>query len=95
MAKKTETATKAKAPKAPKIDITFGAWIKTVARARGDIADFVKSVKADKKIDETKDVKFFDKKFAGNEAYMVAKGRYDLFRHRGSQAGRVRKSAEA
>lgn len=90
MAKTATTTTKktaAKTPRAPKVEMTFGEWIKTVARSRNDVGgEFVKAAKADKKFPDYKELPRFTKKFGNDAGFLAAKARYEQFVNRGSQA---------
>jgi hypothetical protein len=80
-----KTATKGKA--VPKIDITFADWLKTKARARGEIATFVKEFKAPGvKLPKGKKREVYENALGNNPGFPLAWARYEQFTKRGSQS---------
>lgn len=72
--------------KAPASTIDFNFWLITTARARGEIAEFVKQSRASKKLPVVRTRKDVEKKYAGIAAAEIAWDRYQKFVKRGSQS---------
>ena len=101
-AKKSDTAVKGKAKTAPKgkptkvqsspLDIPFGTRLVT-ARARGDVGNLVRELKADTKIKADAQLKTVQKRYGETAGFDVIATRYALFVKRGSQAGKRSRAA--
>lgn len=89
-AKKTEVTKPAKsaAVVAPKIDVNIATWIKTIARARGEVGEYVKTLRDDETIKSNASNKATTAKLEATEHGKTLLARYALFAKRGSQAGR-------
>jgi len=102
--KTTKTAAAPKAEKAPKAAtkktaapvaaITIAEWIKTVARARGVVGDYVKALRDDKTIKLSSSNKSLTARLEADENGKLLLARYAIFAKRGSSAS-ARSSANA
>lgn len=82
MAKKTEV----KKATTMKSDISFGSWIKEVARARGEVGALVTELRNEKALTLKTNLKTATEKFGKRPQFDVLAGRYNGFLRRGSQA---------
>lgn len=87
----TKKTTKAAAVAAPAV--SFGTWLKT-ARARGEVADLIKTLKADKKITDKSTLKYVLGKYSAEIGMGIVSDRYEAYAKRGSLAG-LRSRAKA
>ncbi len=72
---------------AEKAEISFGTWVKTVARARGEVGFLVRALRDEKGLTEKTPLKSAQAKFGGKDGFDDLVKRYNLFVKRGSQAG--------
>ena len=86
MAKTAQKTAAKKTTGAPKTDISFGSWVKTVARARGDIAPFVLQMRDDKKITDKTPLKSAEAKYGSNAGFPKLADRYNAYLKRGPQS---------
>lgn len=71
---------------APKTDISFGAWVKTVARARGAEGELLKELRADKKITDKSTLKRAQALHGTGPLMYSLTNRYGKYLARGSQS---------
>lgn len=90
----TKAADKPVAKASPKSNVTFGTWLHDIARARGELAAFVKEARDPKKgVELELTVDAAKKRKLGKHAnFELAVARYEGFVGRGSQAGMRKRS---
>ncbi len=86
IASKAPAAKSTKKTAAPKADVSFGTWVKTIARARGAEGELVKELRVDKKITEKSTLKRAQELRGVGPLMDSLTKRYGKFVSRGSQA---------
>jgi hypothetical protein len=68
---------------AKKIDyvVSFGTWI-SKSKARGDVAELVKTIRADKRVTEATALKGAEKKYGSDNGFPVLVQRYTAYNRR-------------
>jgi len=82
-----KTAAKNETVKVVQNSISFGAWVKDVARARGEQGVLVNALRTDTRIRETTTLKKAEELHGTSPHFAVLASRYALYGKRGSQAG--------